>query len=712
MVLRVCQTESRYLRLTHIFDHCVYFMWVSEPENARYAHRPVRMLLSELQKLAAKPESTWGLLRLPSALGIPPPAKSEREHELNAAWSLIQPLIKAFEAEENLSRARFSSLIRARADAMQTSFITLHRLTLRYYYFGGVRYALLPLPPGVKPGQGYATVATEDPTIRRQPKRRGRQPNLADELGESNFVVSEYDINDMVECMKSLLGKGPTYYTMVHEEYLAHAFRRRHPDIHAKYVAGKIVEPVTVRQLRYYISAYARFSEELAKNLRTRNRNQGSLGSVYAIGPSEVYEIDATGGRLHLVSEDNPPIQLGKPTIYLLIDRWSRFVVSVYISLRPPSYEEVRHALLVAFTSREKRFQALGVSIDDTRWPVGRIPAVLCPDRGSDFMSESMEQAVVNDLKIEVTPLPPFCPDGKAIVERLIREIKRRMAASGLKGVYADKIKDPQSKRVARKAEAAAVHSLAEAYRALIEIIDDHNSRPHSALKRRRILTQAGVPPTPKEAYLWGLENITGLRSPAFTDEDYRHLLLSIDNASISNGILRYKGRPYQPVNEAAIDIAAKSTGRAKSLEVRLDKTDPYEIFVANPRGEWASFLITPGGAGELAGLSLDEEEALASQTAVLWARAQHKSKVRRVAEKSAKTKISRKPGTAVKGERQQQIKGRQQATANMKRQLMNDLLVKGPTIEPVSPKGNWEQIEEQERLHNLELIRKHRRKS
>lgn len=654
----------------------------------------------------------WGQLALPSALVSLPVIGSGHEQELDAAWDQIAPLIEAFKTEANLSRSRFSYLIRERADAIQTSVVTLRRLILRYYYFGGIKSALLPLPSGVKPGQGYSGVATTDPSAISETKRRGRQTVLADEKGRNNFVVSEDDINDMVETVKKLLRKGPTNLTNAHEEYLAGAFRRRHPDLYAKYIADEIVEPVTVRQLRYYFGANTKLSDELAKNLRTRERNEGYTSSLFATGPGEVYEIDATGGRIHLVSHDNPPILLGKPTIYLMIDRSSRFVPGVYVSLRAPSYEEVRHVLLISFTSRERRFRALGIDIDDDRWPVGRIPAVLCPDRGSDFMSKSMEQAVVRELKIEVTPLPPLCPDGKAIVERLIRELKRRMAASELKGVYADKIKDPETKHAARKAEAAAAHSLSEVYRTVIEIIDDHNNRPHSALKRRRDLAQAGVPPVPKQAYLWGLDNVTGLRSPPLTDEDYHHLLLSTDTASISNGILRYKNRPYEPANEPAFDIAAKSTRKAKSVSVRVDKSDPYEIFIPNARGEWASFLITTGGAAELGGLTLDEEEALAPQSARLWARSEHEGKRARVAARGAKAKRSPKRAPAVKVDRQQQTRARLQATDDMKRKLTGDVPIKTTTAKSSSPTVDWEQVEEQERLRNLELIRKHRSKS
>jgi hypothetical protein len=254
IVLRIGEFDCKYLRLTHVFEDCVYAMWVSEPENARYARRPKRMSLSELKQLASITSSTWGRLALPSALTTPPQEESERFQTLSSAWILIEPLVKAFEIEINLSRNRYTFLIRERAEAMQTSFITLNRMILRYYYFGGTRFALLSLPPGITPGQGgYASIVADDPNLQSQPKRRGRQAVLADELGANSFVAREGDIADMVECLKTCLRRGPTYLTSAHDDYLAGAFKKRHPDIYAKYLTGKIMEPVTVRQYRYYM---------------------------------------------------------------------------------------------------------------------------------------------------------------------------------------------------------------------------------------------------------------------------------------------------------------------------------------------------------------------------------------------------------------------------------------------------------------------------
>lgn len=713
LVLRVGEGGNRYLRLTHVFNGCVYAMWVGEPESARYARRPTLMSLSELQALADTPSSTWGKLVLPTALTNEPGQGSDRSIQLETAWSLVEPLIKAFKRKTNLSRQSFTALIRQRAKETETSQTTLLRTILRYYYFGGTRLTLLPLPPGVKPRHtSYPITTGED---REPPKRRGRQSALAQELGRNEFIVHAEDIEEMVACFRRLLTKGPAFKTTAHEEYLAGEFRRRHPTIYALYIAGKAPEPVTARQFRYYVDEHLRVTDELARNMRTHHRNPGYLGSVRAAGPGEIYEIDATGGRLHLVSNDNPPVHLGKPTIYLLIDRWSRFVVSAYISLRSPSYEEVRHALLIAFTSREARFNRLGVNVTDARWPVGTMPAVICPDRGSDFMSDAMEQSIVSDLRIDLTPLPPLCPDGKAIVERLIREVKRRMAASGIEGSYADRPMDPRTKRTARKAEAGAVRTLAEAYRTLVDIIEDHNNRPHRTLRRRRVLTQAGISPTPRNAYLWGLKNITGLRSAPLSEDDYHRLLMSTDKASIANGVLRYKSRPYLSDNEQAVELARRSTGRAKVVVIRLDKTLPTEVLVPSDQGPWARFVMTPGTANEITGLSLDEEEALAGRTSLLWARAEHEGRIARVAAKNQKRASSRRGrSTAVKLPKTEQMAARNRETARMKEGLLGrpTPLTPDPSEEDASTDtADWARLEEEERLRSLALIRQHRNK-
>lgn len=274
---------------------------------------------------------------------------------------------------------------------------------------------------------------------------------------------------------------------------------------------------------------------------------------------------------------------------------------------------------------------------------------------------------------------------------------------------------DPRTKRTVRKAEACAVRTLADAYRLLVDIIEDYNNRPHTSLRRRRILTQAGVAPTPRDAYLWGLKNITGLRSAPLTEDDYHRLLLSTDKASIARGVLRYKNRPYLPGNEPAAELARRSTSRAKSVGVKLDKTMPTEVWVPSDQGTWACFVMTEGTAKEIAGMSLDEEEALASRTSLLWARAEHEGRIARLTAKNEKRTPTRKGRSkAVTLPKAGQTAVRAHETARMKEALIGKPRAprqEQPQTDDPTATADWARLEEEERLRNLALIRQHRSK-
>lgn len=182
----------------------------------------------------------------------------------------------------------------------------------------------------------------------------------------------------------------------------------------------------------------------------------------------------------------------------------------------------------------------------------------------------------------------------------------------------------------------AATESNLDLYRVLLTIVDDHNNRPHPALRRRANLTQAGIKPTPREAYLWGLGNITALRRPPLSDEDFYRMLMSTDYATISDGVLRYPKRDYYPVNDAATEICERSPRRRSRIMIRVDKGAPYELFIPRLRGEWAHFRITEGAAMELAGVTLDEEEALVPASKFLADTADHEARVLRVVRQSS----------------------------------------------------------------------------
>lgn len=709
MVLRVPGHDTaKFLRLTHVFNGCVYVMWVGRPEEARNARRPRKLSADELANLVKTPGATWGLLPLPLPLSDTPEKNSVAGNTLEGTWRIVRPLISSFCDIHNLSRERFTSLIKEHACRTQTSPTTLKRLVLRFYYFGGTKLALRPLPPGSPPESATPKQDRSRKKAEAPARRRGRQSVLAQQHGGNDFVVSGDDIQDMQRVYSRFCRNGTSTLGYAHDKYLSDRFRQRHPEEYRQYSEGFRSEPITLRQFRYY-TIEARASDGNVQATRIA-RLQESTGALQASGPGEITEVDATGGRIFLVDRNTPPVCLGLPVIYIAIDRWSRFITGIYVSLKSASYDELRYLLLVCMTPREARFRWLNVNVNDSDWVCGRLSAVIAADHGSDFRSESTRQAVADDLRIELVYMPPLCPDAKAIVERAIGVLKQNMASKSFKGSYKARPLDPKSRQAVREAKTAAVHTLSELYRALVDLVIEHNNRPHTALRRRKILTQAHIQPTPTQAYLWGLENISGLRSPSLTDEDYKRMLLASGIGHISKGVCRFLNRSYYPANADAMLIAARSTHRSKEVPVRYDRTFPHTIFLTTPQHKWAEFRIAPDAMEELRGLSLDEEEALSRTGLYLWSEADTDARRKRV--NVLAEKADRRTATKASASEPRRGRAREHETAEIKRRLANNPPAESEAIDSssVAKQDDWQTLVQAERDRTLAAVRRQRK--
>lgn len=731
LCLRIPQADS-YIRITHTFATCAYIMWVKGAEGARYARRPTRLGLSKLAELSSERGACWGILSLGSSQSDVPPAGSKRSLKLDASYELIKPLIKLFESEKNLSRHKFNKLIGDHADSTGAPLITVRRLVLRYYYFGLSKSGLLPLTPGPEPQKRSSRLssAAKEPNKSYGPKRRGRQsiqtkkprsgnsgssgPQHKKKYPPNDFIPQTIDIVDMTNCLKRLLKRGKTCISDAHEEYLAQEFRKRHPEIHREYMAGLRVAPVSERQFRYYINKFVELEEALEQNLNRYKRNRGYAGVHRSTGPADVYELDATGGRFFLVARGDPPILLGTPTIYIMIDRASRYVPAIYLTLRKASFEEVRYVMLISFTSRDW-LRSLDIDVDDEQFPPGRPCAELCLDRGPELASLAMDEAAAEGLRIPVTSLPSRNPDAKAIVERFIRELKRKMANTRLKGIFVQRPTDHDTRAQRNKAARVAVHTLKEAYAVLIEIVNDYNNSPHKALRRNKLLIQAGVPPTPKAAYLWGLDNITALKATKLTNEDFQKALLGFDHATISNGVVRYRDRVYDTANEAAARYCEKFARRARSFDIRIHRPAFHEFFVPMPHGEWAHFVISPGGAAEVRGVTLDEEDALEETELLLTQNAAEDAKRNRVAKKVERSgSPSRRTQAPIRVDHQTQTALQNRETQHIKDVIAGQASAISrssgvPRKKQVKSEG-WRSLEENEQTRHLDEVQSRRR--
>jgi putative transposase len=622
MVLRrVVDKVALYSRITHVFARTVYTMPLGTPAQVRFAKRPVRGRFSDLVLDLKAKRLSIGRVNLPPEFASSVEKGTPEFEEIRSAMGAIKPLVEEFDHEPNLHRTRFTLLINQRADALQWTEVTLRRVLLRYYYFGRHENALRDRERGPEPKDTPDRIAA----MSEQGARRGRPADLATTLGPNQFKVLGEDVEDMVAAVERVVkdaarrSKQGAFVkaTLVdaYEGWLHVEFPRRpkNKKIYAAWAKGSHVAPQSMSQFRRYVIDNEELSDELRQFMPAFDAGDSDR-TLKSSGPGDVYELDATGGQIVLVDSKDPSRILATPTIYIVIDRWSRFIVSIYVTLRSPSWEALRVALRIAFTSRERRFKHLGYPVTDAIWPVGVPPAQLAVDRGSEMISEAMMKATVDGLSIEPLVLPPQTPDGKGIVEAVIKQLKRYILKSKLPGQYDKVTLDPKRKSGKRKAKIAAVTTLAELYRVLVSIVIKHNNtRVHRSLKKRSVLKINGIKPVPRDAYLWGLKNLTGIRYSALTDEDLRRMLLGNATAHLSGGIFTYQGRRYWPANAAARRFLKMHAGaHKKPLKVKVDNSDPFELLIPQRTNEWAQWKIGEEGAADLAHTTLEEQIALA----------------------------------------------------------------------------------------------------
>lgn len=157
---------------------------------------------------------------------------------------------------------------------------------------------------------------------------------------------------------------------------------------------------------------------EYDNNVKPRN------GSVLqdTIGPGDVFEVDATTMDIFLVDRKTRKTVIGKPTLYLVIDRWSRLIVGFHVSLENPSWSEAKLAIASLCTSWKDIGKELGVKVLDSDCVDRRWPNRFFADR-SEFMTQASE-ALAEGISTMVTNAKAKMPADKPIVESGFRVLQ------------------------------------------------------------------------------------------------------------------------------------------------------------------------------------------------------------------------------------------------------------------------------------------------
>ena len=318
-------------------------------------------------------------------------------------YELIAPLLADEEIYYRSGRGR---LVQARSDETGTPRKSLYKNLRQYWQRGAMPNALLP-DYRKSGGKGQKKVSK---------KKLGRPRKTSPGTG----ITVDASIEKMFRLVLD------RYYVNDKGHSLPYAHRRFIDMFEA---ANPNVQPEdypTITQLRYFYHREYENADRIrlrANKISYQKDIRPLIGTATAgvAGPGSRYEIDATIADVYLLSADRQRV-IGRPTLYVVVDVFSRMVAGFYIGLENPSYVTAMSALATSMLDKSELCARYGAKITPEQWPNVGVPDAILADRGEllGHQIESLEKAF--GVRIETTP--PYRGDAKGIVERYFRTLQ------------------------------------------------------------------------------------------------------------------------------------------------------------------------------------------------------------------------------------------------------------------------------------------------
>ena len=141
----------------------------------------------------------------------------------------------------------------------------------------------------------------------------------------------------------------------------------------------------------------------------------------------ERVEVDHTPLDLFLVDEKTW-LPLGRPTLTVLIDHYSRMVLGYYLTYGSPSTAAVMGALRHAILPKTPVEEIIPNRKINHLWPCYGVPEVMVCDNGLEFHGRDLE-SVAYDLGLRLLFCPKKQPRFKGVVERFLKTINYSFAS-------------------------------------------------------------------------------------------------------------------------------------------------------------------------------------------------------------------------------------------------------------------------------------------
>lgn len=478
----------------------------------------------------------------------------------NENFMIIQDIINK---EEILINAKIRTVkIKETHQQKGVSTNTILRLLRRYWQRGQTINALIP---------DYENSGARGTKRRISDKKIGR-PRVY-EISEGKNVTKQVELYFKQVIEKFLL---PNNKHSISETYFRfkNVFSKHFPNVQQADIP-------TYAQFYYFYNKNYRTEEnaqDILVNQKTLKDHKPliSTATKQVNGPGSRYEIDSTVADIYLVSSRDPSLIIGRPTVYIVIDVFSRLITGLYIGMENSSFNTAIQALSVAIQDKVQFCETYGLSIQSEDWPAYGLPGAILADRG-ELIGYQIE-LIEKNFSVRIENAPPYRSDAKAIVERAFGTIQSRFKTYNNIGVvtgYREKKKGGHDYRL------DACLTLDEFRKIILSSVLLHNNHHVLTKYDRSADIPVDLPSIPLKLWQWGLQHRTGMLRQVDSHSLYIGLLPRV-KASLSDQGIKVKGLLYQCVemHQKGWFIRNSTKSRPKTIMIGFDPYSVNKIYV------------------------------------------------------------------------------------------------------------------------------------
>lgn len=543
------------------------------PYSATYSELPSDFLAEQPKN--AVPVPAKSLAPEPRMLPLVRPPSDAEVIQSNLAWKRIEPLVDEPGLFDRNERAR---LLNERAGHPDGGTSKTLLKDLRAYWQGGqTQDALLG---------NYANCGRPDVV------GTGGRGRKAKDGTQRPYQLAQNDLNAMRDVLETFYLQKDKYRTLTATLQELHERHYTYVDGNGIKCLKPAVECPSYRQLDYFLKENYPLEVRIRKrkgNKEFEQNHRSTEGSVQldCHGVGHMYEFDATIVDVLLVSTADKAAVVGKPTLYLIIDRASRMIVGWYLGFENASYTAAMQAILSLGEDKEKLCRYLGIDYDPADWVAhGILPEAFLADQGE--LTAKKARRIARSLRATLMNVPGLRPDWKPLVECGFAMLHQVIAPHT--PAYSPDAEN-RKRRGAKKDKDVALN-IKQFTSLIVKAIITHNKTMQTGYPLSIAQVADGVPPVPRELYLHGMRRRMG-KLDQMDFERVRAELVPRDKATITPDGLLFGRLLYSCPEADARGWLVEGRRHRKPLEIAFDYRLVDNIVVFAPDGSGESFVAS-----------------------------------------------------------------------------------------------------------------------